>query len=151
MSPELCARGEAGGRPRAVAGLSPGSTGKRFPRRGGGGPEQGPPSPRLQPGAGSPSFGAGALPPRCRPPRSPGPPGTLREEPPAAVTRQGGSGGAWRPCGEGGNASALSSAPAAPGGSTVERGRCGVGRDPRRVGRPQGPCASGPQSEAPGG
>lgn len=63
------------------------------------------------------------------------------------MTRQGGNGGARRPCGEEGNASALGSAPAAPGGSTVERGRCGAGRDPRRVGQPQGPREFGPRSE----
>ncbi|CAK7289157.1 hypothetical protein VULLAG_LOCUS289 [Vulpes lagopus] len=108
-SPELRAHGEAAARPRAVAGLR-GDDSERLRRRGRGGPE-------LQP-----QRGAGALPASRPPPGSPGPPGTLREEPRAAVTRQGGNGGARRPPGEGGNASALGPAPVAPGGSTAERG-----------------------------
>lgn len=105
-----------------------GSSGKRAPTElaSAAGPPQGPTSLRLLPGA--PRLGAGALPARGPPPTrlSPAAPRALREEPPAAVTRQGGNAGARRPCGERGSASALGSAPAARGGSTVEPGRCGA-------------------------
>lgn len=120
-------------------GLLRGSSGKRAPTGpvSAAGPSQGPASLRLLPGA--PRLGAGACPARCPPPTrlSPAAPRALREEPPAAVTRQGGNAGARRPCGERGSARALGSAPAAPGGSPVEPGRCGA------AGTPAGGRASG--------
>lgn len=91
---------------------------RRFARRA----EQGPPSLRLQLGA--PGLGAGAFPraagrpPGCpRPPRAPC--GRSRGRRDASGRKR------RRPCGEGGSASALGSAPAAPGGSTA--GRVGAG------------------------
>lgn len=118
MSPELCPQSGPGA--RAFAGVLEKESAYGAGFRGGS--PQGPRSLRLLPGA--PRLGAGAFPARCPPPTrlSPAAPRALREEPPAAVTRQGGNAGARRPCGEGGRASALGSAPAARGGSTVERG-----------------------------
>lgn len=103
--PELRAHGEAG-RPSRCGPGSAGSPGKRPDSR----------LPRRAPS------------PRAARRRSPGRPRPPREEPPAAVTRQGGNAGARRPCREGGSAGALGSAPAAPGGAP--RSRVGVG--PRR-------------------
>lgn len=133
MSPELCAQGGPGA--RAIAGV----LGKERAYGAGfrGGSQQGPPSLRLLPSA--PRLGAGAFPARCPPPTrlSPAAPRALREEPPAAVTRQGGNAGARRPCGK--EEERVRSAPRPPRGEAAQWSGVGAGLEgPKAGGRALG-------------
>lgn len=115
LSPELCALGRAG--TRAFEGVL---GEERAADRDGlrGGPSRGCPACGSRPpppgSARAPSRRAAGRPPGCpRPPRAPC--GRSRGRRDASGRKR------RRPCGEGGSASALGSAPAAPGGSTGGR------------------------------